>query len=1377
MCLRKPKTFLLTLLVFDGETYMGRNLSYDAGKENAKILLDALLSFVEDVGESRDIKADWQDNHQLWVTHSTLEGLAELTNSLDTEAIRNALNCLIALGILEDKREATNSRTRTNSKVWRFVVKFPSIDREANLNWLFCSGGEWDKRREAKKSKPRKVSNSSAAKSQNINWREVCTTMLKSQQEAAKLRRKATEQGFEVNVYVPLGLVKRKQQQRRQLDEQRDRENVYELTQEVIVKTYEHDAFLQEVITQQPSGNNKHIAVIGEPGAGKTTLLSTIAAFIQENTQDLPICISLANLQGRTIEEYLLKQWLTEAMRLVKSDVVVTPEIERQLLECFAKGGVWLLLDGVDEMGENSPVEALAKINRELTVSLRQARVVLTCRLNVWDAQVNNTLTGFDTYKTQEFKLEQIDDFIQQWFERAGNLAKGKTLQDKLKATQHENIRKLVTNPLRLSLLCQTFYLDKQRELPETKAALYQRFTRYFYEWKSELIPELCNSDDLKDELHQALSKLAFAGINSSARFRLPSSLARQEMGERLFKLAENVGWLNLVDRVAETEEEVYAFFHPNFQEYFAALNVNHWHKFLHHIPHKPKQGTYRIFQPQWKEVILLWLGRRQENLRQQQQDFINALVNFKDGCGEWNREDVDKGFYEYQAYFLAGVGIAEFKDCSQADEIVKQIVKWGFGYSSEKRKWMEFRFPVKYEARSTLQQTEKIKAIAALVQLLHSQDVDYTTRMKAVESLGKIDPGNQDAIAALVQLLQSKDVSDYARWMADGWDGIYIGTQDEIAADEIAALVQLLHSKNVDGDTRKKAADSLGEIDPGNQDVITALVQLLHSKNVDGETRRKTAYSLGKIGTGNQDAITALVQLLQSKYVDYTTRMKAVESLGKIDPGNQDVIAALVQLLQSKDVDDDTRRQAAASLGEIGTGNQDAITALVQLLQSKDVNKSTRRQAADSLGEIDPGNQDAIAALVQLLQSQDVNKSTRMQAAESLEKIGTGNPDAITALVQLLQSQDVDDFARWQAAKSLGKIDSGNQDTIAALVQLLYSQDVSDFTRRQAAESLGEIDSGNQDTITALVQLLHSQDVDYPTRRQAAESLGKIGTGNQDAIAALVQLLHSKDVDKDTRRQAASSLKKIDTGNPNAISALVKPLHSQDVDKDTRRQAASSLQKIDTGNPNAISALVKPLQSKVIQGNQHRSLFITGLKDYLRDDNYDVFWECSQNMPYPDFYLAWHQGNAETILINHLDLLQNLQTAINKDTQLSQNIHLICIDTSKFIAPDNPASKIYTALVKAGCPKCADGTPKTMAELQTYWELLETDKQVVLLFHPGATNTGEATYSNAFLNAISKFEGTICLISDPIPDYNTLKVFTLNQSVNKILEWLRRSC
>jgi HEAT repeat protein len=46
-------------------------------------------------------------------------------------------------------------------------------------------------------------------------------------------------------------------------------------------------------------------------------------------------------------------------------------------------------------------------------------------------------------------------------------------------------------------------------------------------------------------------------------------------------------------------------------------------------------------------------------------------------------------------------------------------------------------------------------------VQLLQSNHVDDYTRRQVASSLGKIDPGNEKAIAALVQLLESYNL-DY---------------------------------------------------------------------------------------------------------------------------------------------------------------------------------------------------------------------------------------------------------------------------------------------------------------------------------------------------------------------------------------------------------------------------------------------------------------------------------------------------------------------------------------------------------------------------------------------------------------------------------------
>jgi HEAT repeat protein/energy-coupling factor transporter ATP-binding protein EcfA2 len=912
---------------------------------------------------------------------------------------------------------------------------------------------------------------------QKFDWREVCCEKLLEQRQNLTTNPLTSNQGVALqvkDVYVPLGLVQRKKQSQRQNDSDFSPARGSELyTETEITETFEHDKFLTKVFKESntPKSKGKRIAIIGEPGAGKTTLLQQIAHWIyDEYEESVVIWVSLADLQKPyLVEQYLFETWLTAAV--MKKGKVATEELKDDFVTRFQQGRVWLLLDGLDEMSASG--NPLTEIARQLRDggAISQARIVLTCRVNLWDGS-KNALDDFDTYRTLNFSYpDQVETFISQWFAAISKETIAKGLCTALKQPGKERIQDLVKNPLRLTLLCLTWDEWQQNGgLPDTTAGLYKSFVDYFYKYKFSV------NEQLQESLNHALGELSQWAINQPiSRFRIRLDQIPRDIKKKLgykdnvntpLGLAIKLGWLNNVGKAVENPGvDVYSFFHASFQEYFAAQAIDDWHYFLNHIPKNPSQGTYRIFEAQWKQSILLWLGR-EDLAKEQKQAFIKALVGFEDGCTKWSSMFfVPKGFYGYQAYFLAASGIAEFRDCSQSNEIVRKVIEWSFGDFNRTVSRI-----IRDEANIALQQTHRTKAIAPLVKMLSNPDLDDGIRVRAAESLEEIDPGNPQAIAALVQRLSNTHL----------YDGI-----------------------------RRLMAESLGKIDPGNPQAIAALVQLLSNTHVDNAKRMRAVESLGKIGTGNPQAIAALVQLLSNTHVYDGIRRSAAVSLEKIDPGNPQAIAALVQLLSNTHVDDRMRMLAAESLGKIDSGNPQAIATLVQLLSNIHVDEDTRRYAAESLGKIGTGNPQAIATLVQLVSNTDLDDYTRFFATESLSKFDPGNPQAIAALVQLLSNTDLNDCTRRRVADSLGKIDPGNSQAIAVLVQLLSNTSVDDYSRRYAVESLGKIGTGNPQAIAALVQLLSKTNVDEGTLRRVANSLGEIGTGNPQAIAALAQPFH----------------------------------------------------------------------------------------------------------------------------------------------------------------------------------------------------------------------------------------------------------------------------
>jgi hypothetical protein len=368
-----------------------------------------------------------------------------------------------------------------------------------------------------------------------------------------------------------------------------------------------HDDFFDGVLKEKI--HPKRIVVIGEPGAGKTTLLQTIAAQVE----GFPIWVELSAIKKeQTLAQYLEDEWLKQVLPTIREhcpEVVpslrnASKELRESFAELFGSGLVWLLLNGADEMATNFG-QPLAWVSQQLQSSwVSQAKVVMTCRLNLWNS-TGERLSEFDTYKMLDFQDGEIQEFITKWFANPAEQLSGQMLWDKLKQST-EQIRQLVRNPLRLALLCLTWKKNGER-LPVHRVGLYQRFVDAYYQWKMEN-PAFQLSRLEQEQLNEALGKLAKVALeNEGVGFRLRRGFILQHLNVKLFEKAEKLGWLVLVGLPSLMEknnldEDVFTFWHPTFQEYFAALDIVRTDINLLFEP------DY-IFNNKWKEVIILSTG------------------------------------------------------------------------------------------------------------------------------------------------------------------------------------------------------------------------------------------------------------------------------------------------------------------------------------------------------------------------------------------------------------------------------------------------------------------------------------------------------------------------------------------------------------------------------------------------------------------------------------------------------------------------------------------------------------------------------------------------------------------------------------------------
>ncbi len=1034
---------------------------------------------------------------------------------------------------------------------------------------------------------------SQAAKPTQIDWLDRSRHLLQAQKHLTTNRLLNKSNRNLDDIHVPLGLIERKERPKVKEEPSPEQGSQLYQTEYTETKRFEHEAFLAEVVGNRVAG--KHIAIIGEPGAGKTTILTKIGAWLSGQAEQQPPAplvvawISLADVGDRSLEKYLKKKWLK---KVCEDNFDAAWDDWKGLRQ---QGRVWLFLDGLDEMSG----DALAAIHRDLGQAWAQnLRVVMTCRLNQWEtAAGGNILTNsFDVYRTLDYSYQtsqgedQVKEFIGKWF--ADNQKVATQIRTELDAPGKERIKDLVKNPLRLTLLCASWEKDHQA-LPETQADLYQGFVNYLYKWKAA---EFSDEVKLRQELDLALGKLAKAGLNRQPindgavrRFRFTASEISELWADRsdtLLPAAKNLGWLNVVGE--EAGEAVYAFYHPTFQEYFAACRIDDWDYFLPraHIDRPvPCQGevvpTYRVFEQEWRQVILLWMGRRDKIVTNElKEEFIDKLTDFR---------EQEKNFYYYRAYCMAAIYIGESKFSPQTEEIVQQIIKWAFGdFDTEKQEWNNYLDPISSLARETIPFAHRRYAIDALISLVGNPTLADNLRCEVARALGKIAMGDRAAIDTLISLLKnpSLDVNLHDS-VSEALGEIVVGDRATIDT-----LISLLENPSLYANLRCKVARTLGEIAMGDRATIDALTLLVGNPDLDSDWHyNSVTEDLGKIAVGDRATIDALISLLENPALDANLYLysSSTKVLGEIAVGDKVTIDTLISLLKNSSLDANLHYSVAMALDKIKPGNRVTIDALMSLLGNPALEDFRANfNVVSVLGKIAVGDRTTIDTLISSLENTFLNEDLRYDVASVLGKIAVGDRTTIDALISLLKKTDLADLQHYSVIRVLGEIAVGDKATIDILmdsgatdilISLLGNPFLYNYLRYEVAVALDCIKPGNKATIDTLISLLDKVDKDEDLGYVVKWHLNGIAADDSGATDTLISLLENPSLDGDLRSEVAKALGEIMVGDKSAIDTLISLVENTSLENWQRSAVAKALGKIEVRNRAAIDTLISLLE------------------------------------------------------------------------------------------------------------------------------------------------------------------------------------------------------
>jgi hypothetical protein len=350
---------------------------------------------------------------------------------------------------------------------------------------------------------------------------------------------------------------------------------------------------------------NPHIVVTGPPGAGKSMLLryfmlSWARRERGQTNRIVPVMLELHRCEGslEPLQDFIADQLNRDGF----------PRPERFVQRALVRGGLRVMLDGLDEVSSGERARVLEMISDFIT-AYPDCPAVLTCRDSVYDV----AHTFMRSVKLDRYSLDELDDqliyrFLSEWPD-IKRLRSAIKLMSALR--DNPQIMRLARNPLLLTLIAYLYggaYEGDERRLPHSRVDFYAqatdvllydlagRFNRYEPVLKHDLLVRLAFMAQKGTGQTGEIIRIRAADAFREAMGVLQYNYSTTEAEPLMTEIVERSGLLQ-----ATYHGRFFQFAHITFQEYFSALALGEDPDAL--------IECYRSDPVRWREPVRLWCG------------------------------------------------------------------------------------------------------------------------------------------------------------------------------------------------------------------------------------------------------------------------------------------------------------------------------------------------------------------------------------------------------------------------------------------------------------------------------------------------------------------------------------------------------------------------------------------------------------------------------------------------------------------------------------------------------------------------------------------------------------------------------------------------